>query len=165
MKVWRCIVFTLIGLTGSMYARSLPGSKPVPISLRTLVAPDEFRKMGLTKLSSSELAALEQWIGLYTSIVLDVSQTQTTQPTSAQSVRPSPSNSQEVIESTIAGDFEGWEGETIFKLDNGQIWQQVEYDYTYEYAYRPEVTIYRTSEGYRMKVEDVDETILVRRIK
>ena len=69
------------------------------------------------------------------------------------------------MESTITGDFEGWEGETIFKLDNGQIWQQAEYDYTYDYEYRPDVTIYQTSSGCRMKVEGVEETILVRRIK
>ena len=53
----------------------------------------------------------------------------------------------------------------MFALDNGQIWQQAEYDYTYHYAFRPDVTIYSTSEGYRMKVEDLDETILVSRIR
>jgi len=26
------------------------------------------------------------------------------------------------IETHIEGDFEGWEGETIYKLSNGQIW-------------------------------------------
>lgn len=30
------------------------------------------------------------------------------------------------IESAISGEIEGWSGETIFKLDNGQIWQQAE---------------------------------------
>ena len=34
-----------------------------------------------------------------------------------------------VIHSYIDDDFEGWEGETIFKLDNGQIWQQSSYAY------------------------------------
>jgi len=67
----------------------------------------------------------------------------------------------DVIESCMEGDFEGWEGETIFKLDNGQIWQQSSYAYTYHYAYRPEVLIYKTSGGYKMKVEGVDETIYV----
>ncbi len=69
------------------------------------------------------------------------------------------------IESSIDGDIEGWEGETIFKLANGQIWQQTEYDYTYFYAYSPDVTIYQTSAGCRMKVEDEDETVVVERIK
>jgi hypothetical protein len=69
------------------------------------------------------------------------------------------------IESAISGDVEGWSGDTIFKLDNGQIWEQAEYDYDYFYDYNPDVTIYETSAGCRMKVEGEDETILVKRIK
>jgi hypothetical protein len=69
------------------------------------------------------------------------------------------------IESAISGEFHGWDGETIFRLDNGQIWQQAEYDYTYSYSYHPQVTIYETRGGCRMKVEDEEETIIVKRIK
>ena len=69
------------------------------------------------------------------------------------------------IESAITGEVHGWSGDTIFKLDNGQIWQQAEYDYTYFYEYHPDVTIYQTSGGCKMKVEDEDETIIVKRIK
>jgi hypothetical protein len=69
------------------------------------------------------------------------------------------------IESSISGEVSGWSGETIFKLDNGQIWQQAEYDYTYFYEYHPDVTIYETRLGCRMKVEDEEETLLVKRIK
>ena len=71
----------------------------------------------------------------------------------------------EVIESHIDGTFEGWDGDTIFKLDNGQIWQQASYAYTYHYAYRPKVVIYRTTGGWNMKVEGVDDTIYVKRLK
>jgi len=69
------------------------------------------------------------------------------------------------IEASISGEFHGWDGETIFKLDNGQIWQQAEYDYDYDYEYNPDVTIYSTSGGCKMKVEGDDKTILVKRIK
>lgn len=71
----------------------------------------------------------------------------------------------EVIESHIDGTFEGWDGDTIFKLDNGQIWQQALYAYTYHYAYRPKVIIYRTTGGWKMKVEGVDDTIYVKQLK
>jgi len=70
-----------------------------------------------------------------------------------------------VIESCIDGDFEGWEGDTIFKLENGQIWQQTSYSYTYHYAYRPEVIIYPTGGKYKMVVVGVSETIYVERLK
>lgn len=78
---------------------------------------------------------------------------------------PSKGSCVPAIESAITGEVEGWDGETIFKLDNGQIWQQAEYDYTYFYEYHPDVTIYQTSAGCRMKVEDEEETVLVKRIK
>ena len=68
-----------------------------------------------------------------------------------------------VIETRIDGDFEGWEGETIFKLMNGQIWQQSEYNY--HYAFMPEVLIYRSGGGYKMKVDGIGDSIRVTRLK
>jgi hypothetical protein len=70
-----------------------------------------------------------------------------------------------VIESYISGDFEGWDGDTIFQLDNGQIWKQTSYAYYYHYAYRPRVLIYQGDGCYKMKVENVDQTICVERLR
>lgn len=70
-----------------------------------------------------------------------------------------------LIESRIEDEFEGWDGETIFKLANGQIWQQATYAYTYHYAYRPKVTIIKTHGAYKMKVDGVSGTIFVKRLK
>ena len=73
-------------------------------------------------------------------------------------------NCSSTIESQIDGTFEGWDGETIFKLTNGQIWQQTEYHYTYHYAYRPRVTIFNSSGGCKLMVEGVSQTIRVRQL-
>lgn len=70
-----------------------------------------------------------------------------------------------VIETQISGNFEGWEGDTIFKLMNGQIWKQSTYSYTYHYAYSPDVLIYQFKGSWIMKVVDVDETIRVTKLK
>lgn len=70
-----------------------------------------------------------------------------------------------VIETQIDGDFEGWEGETIVKLMNGQIWQQTEYHYHYHYAFMPKVLIYRSGGGYKMKVEGVEKAVGVERLR
>lgn len=70
-----------------------------------------------------------------------------------------------VIESQIDGEFEGWSGETIFKLVNGQIWQQSSYAYTYHYAYMPKVLIYNSSGSYKLKVDGVSSTINVTRLR
>ena len=70
-----------------------------------------------------------------------------------------------VVESRIEDEFTDWDGETIFKLVNGQIWQQSSYAYTYHYAYRPEVLIAKASRGYTMHVEGVDSTLTVVRLR
>jgi hypothetical protein len=69
-----------------------------------------------------------------------------------------------MIKSKIDGEFSGWEGETLVKLINGQVWQQTEYWYHYHYAYMPKVTI-TTDGGYKMSVEGVPKPVRVERLK
>lgn len=71
-----------------------------------------------------------------------------------------------VINSQIDGEFKGWEGQTIYKLTNGQVWQQTGYHYHYHYAYSPKVIIFKSARIYKMVVEgDQDQPISVSRIK
>ena len=73
--------------------------------------------------------------------------------------------SADVVESQIDGEFSGWDGETIFKLTNGQIWQQSSYAYTYSYKYRPNVLIFPSGGGFELQVEGMDQRIKVVRLK
>lgn len=70
-----------------------------------------------------------------------------------------------VCESRIDGDFEGWDGETVYKLQNGQVWKQSQYFYHYHYSYCPKVTIFQGSSGYEMHVAGDSYTARVIRIK
>lgn len=69
----------------------------------------------------------------------------------------------DVVESQIDGEFNGWDGETVYALTNGQVWQQSTYQYDYTYSYRPDVFIYNAGGGHKMQVEGT--TADVRRIK
>jgi hypothetical protein len=69
----------------------------------------------------------------------------------------------DVIESQIDGTFEGWTGDSVYKLANGQVWQQSTYKYEYKYAYRPQVVIYSPGGPYVMHVEGTEAE--VRRVK
>jgi hypothetical protein len=69
------------------------------------------------------------------------------------------------IESNISGDFSGWDGETVFKLDNGQIWQQENYSYHYHYAYHPSVLIVQKRGCCSLMVDGESESICVKRLK
>ncbi|MEA3425770.1 MAG: hypothetical protein U9R46_05955, partial [Bacteroidota bacterium] len=74
---------------------------------------------------------------------------------------------QEVIESNIDGDFKGWDGNSSFRLVNQQEWKQDSPTSTvFANLYRPAVIIYLTSEGYKMKIEGLNEDpILVKKIR
>lgn len=70
----------------------------------------------------------------------------------------------DVIKSSVDGEFEGFEGDTIIKLLNGQIWKQTEYYYEYMYSYMPSVLIYKSGAGYKMKVDGIEKSIGVEKI-
>jgi hypothetical protein len=70
-----------------------------------------------------------------------------------------------LVESQIEGDFNGWEGETIIRLSNGQIWQQSSYHYEYHYAFMPKVLIYKTNGVYKAKVDGTETAVSVIRMK
>ena len=73
------------------------------------------------------------------------------------------SNLPNYIESNIDGEFEGWSGETLFKLQNGLIFQQSLYNYTYSYSYMPKVFLRKIGSNlYQMKVEGIDSIINVK---
>ena len=128
----------------------LAQAPPSPAAdVRQLMSASQFDAAGLRKLSDSEIQALNNWLSEFAVKLLAVRDDR---------------NTPAVIESRIDGEFQGWDGETIFKLLNGQIWQQSSYQYHYHYAYSPKVTIYRTDGGYKMKVDGVDQTIYVKRI-
>jgi len=65
----------------------------------------------------------------------------------------------DVIESRIVGEFTGWEGETVFELDNGQKWQQARYSYRYHYKYRPRARVHRDGGRHYLEVEGVSQRL------
>jgi hypothetical protein len=70
------------------------------------------------------------------------------------------------IVSRYVGEFTGWDGKTIFTLENGQVWQQIQSGRLSWKATNPEITIKRGYlGGYRLSVEGVNKTVRVKRIK
>jgi hypothetical protein len=132
------------------------------LRIEKVMTKQELDETGVSGLTKAQRSALDAWLDRYTRRVLDFGARATLEKQTTATIE---SKCDPAIESTISGETEGWSGETIFKLDNGQIWEQAEYSYNYFYAYRPDVTIYHSQSGCRMKVEDEEETILVRRIK
>ena len=67
-----------------------------------------------------------------------------------------------VYSSRINGTFNGWDGNSMYTLTNGQTWQQASWYWYWSWKYRPEVLVYFDS-GWKMKVDDL-KAVSVRRI-
>lgn len=76
--------------------------------------------------------------------------------------------SSERITAVLEGRFAGWNGRTVFRLDNGQVWQQAQPD---SYSTKPRekvaVVVYRAPSGYwRLRVlDDEGAWVTVKRVQ
>jgi len=69
------------------------------------------------------------------------------------------------LRTSIAGEFEGWDGDTVVKLVGGTIWKQSAYHYDYTYEYSPDVILYKNGYGISMLVDGTDEAVDVVQIR
>ncbi len=70
------------------------------------------------------------------------------------------------IQSRYVGEFTGWDGKTVFELENGQIWQQSGSGRMTYRVVNPMITIKRAFMGsYLLKVEGRNKSVRVKRIK
>ncbi len=65
----------------------------------------------------------------------------------------------------IVSDFKGFFQDAKFEFQNGTIWEQSEYKYSYHYAYRPEATVIDGINGTELSVDGMSETVQVRRVR
>lgn len=85
----------------------------------------------------------------------------------ADSIR---SSAPDFIEANLVGEFTGWTGSTIFRLDNGQVWRQTRnYSRNYipnEPIQQPRIRISRGMLGsYKMTIEGVNRVVHVKRVE
>ena len=98
-----------------LVAATAPAEEDFP-GIEKLMSAEQYRAAGLDKLSPAERAALNEWLITYTAVeapaMLRDSET-------VKEVEQS-----HEIEASINPPFEGWSGDTVFHLDNGQVWRQ-----------------------------------------
>ncbi len=145
-------------------------------SLEEQMTGKEFQSTGLDKLSAEELEALNAWIRSRTLATLDApkaggsgaavyaGQDGDSRGFETEQMRNS---DRSTITSRIVGSFQGWDGQTVFTLENGMIWEQSDKDKFYVNAIEnPVVTIepgaFRT---WRLSVEGYSSKCRVERIQ
>lgn len=142
----------ILGLGVSVTARA-----QAPAVLQTMSAVEQ-GATGIEKLTPAERARLEEWIHRHSTNVAQLA------ASSACRMAPTPVVTT-ALESRIAGDFTGWDGATVFYLENGQVWQQTSFDRLAVYIPRPRVSFISTGSAWRMSVEGLGPTVPVRRIR
>ncbi len=129
--------------------------------VRQLMTPEEFEAAGLAKLSAEQLAALNQWVLRYTA--RDVPELTRNNPVVQAEVEKVEA---EGVRTRIVGDFRGWSGDTIFTLENGQVWKQRLDGRWFYRAESPEVELRRNAMGYWvLRVIERDRSVGVTRLK
>ena len=111
-------------------------------TLEERMSGKEFKDTGLSKLTTAELSALNDWLRRHSVATLEVVHarqnansavagpaTETTEDLRGFSNQPKGGPENDVINSSIDGTFNGWDKKgMLFKLANGMIWQQAEDD-------------------------------------
>ena len=112
----------LVAVAQPVASRAEPGPQAVPAEkkdfpgIEKLMPADEFARAGLDKLTPEQLRALDAWLVRYTA-----GEAYVVQSTSDEVRAAAPEFR---IEARIVPPFTGWTGQTIFRLDNGQLWRQ-----------------------------------------
>jgi len=137
-------------------------------SLEEQMSGKEFEAAGLNKLTPEELTALNRWIRSHSLATLDEGRTTNkgTEDNRGSDKKDKQKTPRTTINSRLVGSFTGWDGQTIFKLENGMIWQQADKDKFYVKAVEnPLVTIKPRFKSWRLSVEGYDAKCKVKRIE
>ncbi len=126
--------------------------------IEALMTPGEYQAAGLEKLSPAEREALNDFLIRYTA---EDSQVLFNNDEDVKKAV----EEQEIV-SVIVPPFKGWSGDTVFNLENGQVWQQ---RLGGNYPYRgpsPKVRITKNFMGfYRMELIESGKAVQVKRLK
>ena len=169
MKNLAMAVFIPAIVVGVFMASPVSFAQPAFSSLEEQMTGSEFESAGLEKLSPEELTALNNWIRKRSLATLDAPAAGAALPGDARGFENEQLENADrsTITSRLVGSFTGWDGETVFKLENGMIWEQADDDKFFVKAVNnPLVTIepgmFRT---WRLSVEGFGSECRVERIQ
>jgi hypothetical protein len=165
------LLFVLLILLHSMPLSAAQGFS----SLEEQMTGEEFSAAGLDKLTAQERETLNQWIrshSLATLATPAAAATEAAAPEQATGDRrgfPDADDDEDraPITSRIVGKFSGWDGQSVFRLENGMIWEQTDKDKFYiREVENPVAIIERGMFGiWRLHIEGHDSECRVKRIQ
>ena len=174
------IGFILVFAASCLAGAALAADKTLDV--RDLMTASQFHQTGLDKLSPEELGAFNAWLAAYghapvaqTVLVPAVAVAVTTPaPVAAtgtqarfgqEMLTPDQRGEPAVIETHILGHFTGWSGNTVFTLENGQVWQQASPGEFETHLDDPKVVIKKLGFGYLLTIPGQGATVFIKRIR
>ena len=149
MKILSLAAFFLVLGFGFTSLEAAQPEDPEFPGVEKAMKPAEYEAAGLQKLEPAERAKLDEFIRSY------VAASNERVATSAvdQAVKENKVSAPEVIQSRIVGPFTGYNGRSVFTLENGQRWAQSQRDNAYfPKIDSPPVIIVKAGFGYRMHI-------------
>lgn len=141
-------------------------------SLEEQMTGTEFAAAGLDKLTPHELEALNRWIRSHSLATLATPATAAAPAAPAQIGAdrrgfPDHDGERTPITSRIMGKFSGWDGQGIFRLENGMIWEQTDKDKFYIREVENPVAVIEPGMfgSWRLHIEGHDSKCRVKRIQ
>ncbi|MGH8234724.1 MAG: hypothetical protein ACREPU_11120 [Rhodanobacteraceae bacterium] len=128
-------------------------------SLEERMSAADFKAAGLDKLSPQELQFLDGWLRTHEQVK--------TISASGKPVFYPDNKPRDQFITHLVGHFNGWAGQTVFTLDNGEVWKQAESGaYSCPGIDNPQVTIKPMILGsWLMYVQGCNQSVRVERTK
>ena len=148
-------------------------------SLEEQMTGKEFSAAGLDKLSRQELDVLNDWLHRHSVATLAASTASTAEADSGKDQDELKSEDKDedkdkdegkdrtTITSKLVGSFDGWDGQTVFELENGQIWAQASKSKFHTREVENPVAVIEPGMfgTWRIHIEGIDKECRVKRIQ
>ena len=143
------ISFFCVVIASLVSLRAAEPEAPSFPGVQKAMTPEQFEAAGLSKLDPAERAKLDEFIKNYVA----VSNEKVATTAVDKAIKEKKVSEPEVIQSRIVGPFTGYNGTTVFTLENGQRWAQSQRDSAYfPKIDSPPVVIIKAGLGYRMYI-------------
>ena len=187
---------TAIGITSFMMIFNGPALASESDNIETVMSAEERLKSGVDTLTAEQRQFLNNWLkenydrrtdDVVTRTAADEQSASTEQPVKLEATPEAieaevdrrvaakladkgesekTKQSDSAFEARLTGDFTGWTGKTIFKLDNGQVWRQrSSANYRHRGSDRRVTFKKNWMGGWEMTVVSSGKTVLVRKVQ
>lgn len=142
-------------------------------SLEEQMTGKEFSAAGLDKLSQQELELLNDWLRSHSVATLDTPTASSGAVDSGEDQQESKSDDEDedeerkTVTSKLVGTFDGWDGQTVFELENGMIWTQASKAKFYTKEIKNPIAIIEPGMfgTWKLHIEGIDKECRVKRIQ